>query len=86
MKLLEKKLLSKYARAKLDGIKPFEIHKNDCDYQVGDLVRYTIPDDESLNEIFKDRLYQIVYITDYEQKDGYIVFCDKRVEIKTVEL
>ena len=26
------------------------------------------------------KLYYIAYITNYEQKDGYVVFCDKEVE------
>ena len=29
-------------RQKKDGIKPFEIRKNDRDYKVGDLIKYNI--------------------------------------------
>jgi hypothetical protein len=71
------KLMSEYARAKLKGLKPFEIRLNDRNYKVGDLVKYTIPDDEILNKVFKDMTYRIVYITNYAQKDGYIVFTDR---------
>ena len=42
MKLHELKLLEEYAKAKKDGIKPFEIRKNDRDFKVGDLVKYNI--------------------------------------------
>ena len=42
MKLHEIKLLEQYAKAKKDGIKPFEIRKNDRDFKVGDLVKYNI--------------------------------------------
>ena len=71
------KLMSEYARAKLKGLKPFEIRLDDRNYKVGDLIRYTIPDDEILNQVFKDMTFRIIYITDYAQKDGYIVFTDK---------
>ena len=37
MKLHEIKLLEQYAKAKKDGIKPFEIRKNDRDFKVGDI-------------------------------------------------
>lgn len=79
MKLHEIKLLSEYAKPKLKGLKPFEIRKNDRDYKVGDLVRYIVPDNAQLNEAFKNTLYRIVYITDYAQQEGYIVFCDRYV-------
>ena len=72
-----KKLMGEYAKAKLDGLKPFEIRRNDCDYQVGDFIKYIVPDNEELNEKFKNRTYRIEYITNYAQKDGYIVFTDK---------
>ncbi len=89
MKLHELKLRREYVKAKLEGVKPFEIRKNDRDYQVGDLVRYVIPcpiDEEGkiLHEAISKNIYQIMYITDYEQKDNYIVFTDKvvaRVEL-----
>lgn len=77
MKLHEIKLMSEYAKAKHKGIKPFEIRKNDRDYQVGDLVTYTVPDSPVYNELFKGKVYKIEYITDYAQQDGYVVFTDK---------
>lgn len=94
MKLHELKLLEQYAKAKKDGIKPFEIRKNDRDFQVGDLVKYKIVEtymessppyrtltressNEYLREYFADRVFKIKYITDYEQKEGYVVFTDE---------
>ena len=42
MKLHELKLLKTYAVAKKEGLKPFEIRKNDRDFKVGDLVKYIV--------------------------------------------
>ena len=75
------KLQREYAYSKLQGIKPFEIRLNDRNYKVGDFVQYTILEDVDLNNIFKERLYKIEYITHYQQKDGYIVFTDNLVRI-----
>lgn len=94
MKLHELKLLEKYAKAKKDGIKPFEIRKNDRDFMVGDLVKYNIVEsytepcppnrtltresqNKELTSYFDNRVFKIKYITDYEQKDGYVVFVDE---------
>ena len=77
MKIHNKKLLKEYAIVKYKGLKPFEIRLNDCDYQVGDLITYTVPDSSIYNELFKNKVYQITYITNYAQKEGYVVFTDK---------
>ena len=79
MKLHELKLLKEYAIPKTKGIKPFEIRKNDRDFNVGDLVTYTVPDSSLYNELLKGKVYKIEYITNYEQKDGYVVFADKLI-------
>ena len=79
MKTHIKKLMGEYAQAKLEDIKPFEIRLNDCDYQVGDYIKYVIPDNSELNEKFKNRTYRIEYITTYAQKEGYVVFTDKLI-------
>ena len=73
------KLLAEYAKAKLDGLKPFEIRVNDRDFQVGDKVRYVILGDNELAKIFENRVYEIIYITNYGQKDGHVVFTDRLV-------
>ena len=80
MRLHELKIKAEYANAKLKGIKPFEIRLNDRNYQVGDIIRYTCIDSPYVNDKLKDKLYHIVYITDYMQLKDYIVFCDLEVE------
>ena len=42
MKIHELKIAFEYGVAKLRGEKLFEIRKNDRDFQVGDLVHYTL--------------------------------------------
>ena len=93
MKLHELKLLDIYALAKKQGIKPFEIRKNDRNFQVGDLVKYIIVEqdiennkikaslDSDLCEYFDNRVFKIKYISDYEQKNGYIVFSEEEYYI-----
>lgn len=82
MKLHELKIKAVYAKAKLKGVKPFEIRLNDRGYQVGDIIKYTCIDSPYVNEKLKDKLYRIVYITDYMQIEDYVVFCDLEVERK----
>lgn len=80
MKLHELKIKAEYANAKLKGIKPFEIRKNDRDFKVGDIIRYHCIDSPIVDGNISVLLFEIVYITDYEQKDGYVVFTDKEIE------
>ena len=72
------KIREEYYKAILDGSKCFEIRKNDRGFAVGDTV--------ILKEMTDDMLYtgneipvEITYITDYEQKDDYIVFGFKKI-------
>lgn len=92
MKLHELKILEQYARPKAEGKKPFEIRKNDRNYAVGDIVHYNVVADNRRivtsgesrktpeEAFFEDALYEITYITDYEQKEGYVVFGEKRIK------
>lgn len=69
------KIKDHYYQSKLNGDKPFEIRKNDRDFQRGDTVRYT-----NINGVYlDDRLYMITYVTNFEQKPGYVVFGDKDI-------
>lgn len=88
MKMLDKmmhikKIESKYFNMQLDKSKQFEIRKNDCDYQVGDLMMlYEIEYDEIMMDNYETRRFIIVEITciiDYEQKDGYVVLGTKEL-------
>ena len=80
MKLHNLKIKAEFATPKLRGDKPFEIRKNDRNFKVNDLIRYTCIDSPIVNDDIEKKLYYIAYITNYEQKDGYVVFCDKEVE------
>ena len=77
MKRHNLKIKAEYAKEKLNGTKPFEIRLNDRDFQVGDEVVYNVIDDNELAKTFANKVYEITYITNYEQKDGYVVFGDK---------
>jgi len=65
------KIKPEYLDAVLDRRKPFEIRYNDRNYQVGDVL--------VLQEYDKDAYtgfsisVQVSYITDFQQKDGYVV-------------
>lgn len=72
------KIRVEFAAKKLAGEKPFEIRKND-NFKTGDIVSYQVIDDENLYNVFNQKLFKIVYVTDFEQQDGYIVFCEKEV-------
>lgn len=89
VKLHTLKIAPEFARVKIDGEKPFEIRKNDRDFEVGDIIRYIVPEkyleDGDIEEadikiLLEERLYKIIYITDYEQKDGYVVFAERRLK------
>ncbi|MBC6123113.1 ASCH/PUA domain-containing protein [Listeria seeligeri] len=67
----ELKILSEYYWDIIEGRKTFEIRKNDRDFQVGDYV---------ILKEFKDGKHtgwkitvEVTYITDYEQKENYVV-------------
>lgn len=73
------KIKAEYAKAKIGLNKLFEIRFNDRDYHVGDVIKYTVIDDEIVNAQIADNVYTISYITSYEQKEGYVVFGEKVV-------
>lgn len=84
MKIHELKIDAKFAKAKKEGRKNFEIRNNDRDFRMDDLVKYTVTNNENLDEWFKDKYFRITHITDFEQKEGYVVFGDEL--LKEVEL
>lgn len=78
------KISKEYADAKLAGIKPFEIRKNDRGFAVGDTVEYAVVDEDGaviLGHRLNGAVFIIDYITDYAQKDGYVVFTDRLIHI-----
>lgn len=68
------KINSEYFLSVKEGLKDFEIRRNDRDFKVGDIV--------ILNEYFNETgIYsgekiavKIKYITDFKQQSNYIVF------------
>ena len=71
MKTHELKILPEYFDAVISGRKRFEIRKNDRDYKVGDqLILKEWSQDDYTGDSYKAK---ITYITDYMQRDGYVV-------------
>ncbi|EKF9057002.1 DUF3850 domain-containing protein [Vibrio cholerae] len=56
-----------YLSSVLSGLKTFEIRKNDRGYSFGDTFVLT-------TGFVTSPVYQIEYITDFAQQDGYVVF------------
>jgi predicted RNA-binding protein with PUA-like domain len=71
------KILPEYFDAVWDGIKTFEIRKNDRNFQVGDEVILQEYDPEK-GYTGSGLVVIITYITNYAQKDDYVVFGIKR--------
>lgn len=67
------KIDPEYAMQKALGNKPFEVRRNDRNFKVGDKIQYVSSHD---NYRFRCK-YKITYITNYEQKPGFVVFGDK---------
>lgn len=79
MKAHEIKIEEQFFRDIKCGKKKFEIRYNDRNYQVGD--------DVLLKEITNHSIYtgrellvEIIYITSYQQKDGFVVWGFEEVE------
>ena len=79
----ELKILECYAQAKLNGDKLFEIRDNERHgFQKGDIVSYRVVDNLGLNvnHPLNGKEYEIIYVTNYNQKDGWVVFGEKEVQ------
>lgn len=70
------KIKEEYFDSKIDGKKPFEVRKNDRDFKAGDRVIYLDP---KTGDPWVNRFFEILYVTDFEQKEGYVVFSDKLI-------
>ena len=84
MKVHFLKIKEEYAKEKYLGNKMFEIRKNDKCFKVGDFVKYIVVNEDGIitdntNELLESKLFEITYITDYEQKRGFVVFGEKEV-------
>lgn len=75
------KILPEYFEAVIKGLKTFEIRKNDRDYKVGDKI--VLREYNGRKYTGREVLAHIRYITDYEQKEGYVVFSFKKQRLDT---
>lgn len=73
MKVHELKILPEYYNAQIEGKKNFEIRKNDRNYQIGDEIY--LREYDPINKKYTGRriLVKVTYITDYKQREGYVV-------------
>lgn len=74
------KIYKEYFEPVLNGSKTFEIRKNDRNYRVGDrIVLNELQDDK---KTYTGRYFKgvITYVTDYAQKDGYVVFSFRKAD------
>ena len=67
------KIKMEYFEAVLSGLKAFEIRYNDRNFKVFDYV-YLNEVDDNFDFTGRSIKVKITYITDFEQKDGYVVF------------
>lgn len=71
------KINKEFFRPVLAKIKTFEIRKNDRNFCVGDKVVLNEWDEEKRQYTGEKVNTEIIYITNYEQKDNYVVFSFK---------
>ncbi|MFB9770109.1 DUF3850 domain-containing protein [Lactiplantibacillus modestisalitolerans] len=74
-KIHELKIAPKYMDAQLAGVKNFEIRKNDRHFRVGDRLLLREWTDGKLTG--RSLTVYVIYITDYQQRDGYVVLGTK---------
>ena len=74
----ELKIEKQYLQAKLNGDKLFEIRLNDRGYQKGDIVEYT----EYHACTHTTYMYEITYVSNYNQKDNIVVFGERYIGSK----
>ncbi|EAE3145193.1 TPA: DUF3850 domain-containing protein [Listeria monocytogenes] len=67
----ELKILPEYYEDIVAGRKTFEIRKNDRDFQVGDYL--ILKEFKDGNHTGWKITVEVTYITDYEQKENYVV-------------
>lgn len=80
MKVHKLKILPEYYNAQIEGKKNFEIRKNDRNFQIGDwlLLKEYNPKIKKFTE--RKVMVEITYITNYSQKDGYVVLGTKYIK------
>jgi hypothetical protein len=84
-KVHEMKIAPKYHKAVIQGIKTFEIRKNDRNFKEGDII---------ILKPWLDGKYikgkavrgKITYITDFAQQEGYVVFSFVKLKNKSTSI
>ena len=83
MKLHILKMKEKYLTDILYDDKTFEIHKNDCDYQIGDLIHFVEINGEQFENNEKN-LFEIIYVLkdvpEYGFDKDYCILSIKKLE------
>ncbi|WP_276804754.1 DUF3850 domain-containing protein [Lactobacillus hominis] len=71
------KILPEYFMPQIEGIKNFEIRKNDRKYQIGDVLE--LKEFNPKTQVFTGRkaFVEVTYKTNYMQKPGYVVLGTK---------
>lgn len=79
VRVVELKVLPQYFEAIQIGIKTFEIRKNDVGFKEGDVLnlREWNPDQRVPDYTGQDIIALVTYVTDFEQKPGYVVMAIK---------
>ena len=77
------KIQDKFYRAIASGTKTFEIRNNDRNYQVGDLLKFNVINDNKVTIHQPEVLYMITYILQDVPglKLGYVIFGIKVFEV-----
>ena len=86
MKIHIKKCVSPHFEAVDDSSKLFEIRKDDCGYQTGDLLIQRHWDEEKKKYNNRFIYSEIGYLTDFCQKEGYVVFSLLNPSIENLEI
>ncbi|MFJ5670664.1 DUF3850 domain-containing protein [Bacillus safensis] len=73
------KVIPSFFCAIKSGMKGFEIRRNDRKFQVGDVIMLREYNDGHYTG--RIVLGKITFVTDFEQKEGYVVFNFKRVRV-----
>jgi hypothetical protein len=73
------KILPQYFEAVAKGLKTFEIVFNDRDYKIGD--RIILMEFDGNTYTGREVAAEITFMTNYEQKPGYIVFSFRKYSV-----
>lgn len=83
-KVQELKIVPEFMEAQLNGLKNFEIRKNDRNFEVNDMLWLR----EWSNGEYTGRSasVSVTFITDYKQMPGYVVLSTRPVQLDTKKI